>query len=271
MNRGRTRTTRKPSTVSSADSVRSCWDVTTVTSCPRRASSLESDRTWLSTPPKCGENQRDTWAIRTPVTSEDPAPRRDVSPRVGPRAEEGLFSDDGTRVDRRVDAHLHVVPHDHAKLPQSGVDLDPAEHDLHGRLVEYFAHQCRAGIHLAVRRTLQGSQQRRVGPQEIPRSSDVDPFRRKTESIDVALRHQETNRVRDLEFAAGRFRGRVDEGEDVLVEHVDARIDQVRFRLPRFFLEGRDLLVLHLHHTEGTWIRDFRQGHDRPAHLPMER
>src|SRR5256886_8515530 len=74
--------------------------------------------------------------FRTPVTSEDPAPRRDVSPRVGPRAEEGLFSDDGTRVDRRVDAHLHVVPHDHAKLPQSGVDLDPAEHDLHGRLVE---------------------------------------------------------------------------------------------------------------------------------------
>src|SRR5216117_4258529 len=124
MNRGRTRMTRKPSTVSSADSVRSCWDVTTVTSCPRRASSLESDRTWLSTPPTCGENQGDTWAIRTPVTSEDPAPRRDVSPRVGPRAKEGLFPDDGTRVDRRVDAHLHVVPHDHAKLPQSGLEVD---------------------------------------------------------------------------------------------------------------------------------------------------
>src|SRR6266550_3758081 len=359
MNRGRTRTTRKPSTVSSADSVRSCWDVTTVTSCPRWASSLERDRTWLSTPPKCGENQGDTWAIRTPVTSEDPAPRRDVPPRVGPRAEEGLFPDDGTRVDRRVDAHLHVVPHDHAKLPQSGVDLDPAEDDLHGRLVEPevrhlracaevaslaedavahvvlmghmggghqdrilhlagvpdfrlgadgrgrpdvtvrsdlrfgsddrrafdvraapdgrarlhedFAYQCRAGIHLAVRRTLQGSQQGRIGPEEIPRSSDIDPFRRKTESIDVALRHQETDRVRDLEFAPRRFRGRVDEGEDVLVEHVDARIDQVRFRLPRLFLDRRDLLVLHLHHTERTRIRDLRQGHDRPAHLPMER
>src|SRR5439155_1198476 len=214
MNRGRTRMTRKPSTVSSADRVRSCWDVTTVTSCPRRASSLESDRTWLSTPPKCGENQGDTWAIRTPVTSEDPAPRRDVSPRVGPRAKEGLFPDDGTRVDRRVDAHLHVVPHDHAKLPQSGVDLDPAEHALHG------------------------SQQGRIGPQEIPRSSDIDPFRRKTESIDVALRHQETDRVRDLEFAPGRFRGRVDEGEAVFVEHVDARIDQVRFRLSRLCLAG---------------------------------
>src|SRR5437016_10059342 len=359
MNRGLTRTTRKPSIVSSADSARSCWDVTTVTSCPRRASSLESDRTWLSTPPKCGENQGDTWAIRTPITSEDPAPRRDVSPRVGPRAKEGLFPDDGTRVDRRVDAHLHVVPHDHAKLPQSGVDLDPAEHDLHGRLVESevrhlraraevasltedavahvvlmgqvggghqdrilhlagvpdfrlgadgrgrpdvtvrsdlrfgsddrrtldvraapdgrallhqdLADQCRARIHLAVRCTLQRSQQGCIGPQEIPRSPHVDPFRRETESIDIALRHQETDCVRDLEFAPGRFRRRVDEGEDVLVEHVDARIDQVRFRLPRFFLEGRDLLVLHLHHAEGTRIWDFRQGHDWPAHLPTKR
>src|SRR5436853_3540740 len=291
MNRGLTRTTRKPSIVSSADSARSCCDVTTVTSCPRRASSLESDRTWLSTPPKCGENQGDTWAIRTPITSEDPAPRRDVSPRVGPRSKEGLFPDDGTRVDRRVNAHLHVVPHDHAKLPQSGVDLDPAEHDLPGhtlesevrhlraraevaslaedavahvvlmghvggghqdrilhlagvpdfrlgadgrgrsdvtvrsdlrfvsddrrafdvraapddraRLHEDFANHRRAGIHLAVRRTLQGSQHGRVAPEEIPRSPDVDPFRRKKEAVDVALGHQETNRVRDLEFAPG--------------------------------------------------------------------
>ena len=89
------------------------------------------------------------------------------------------------------------------------------------------ADQCRARIHFAVRRTLQRSQQGCIGPQEIPRSPHVDPFRRKTESIDVALRHQETDRVRDLEFAPGRFRGRVDEGEDVFVEHVDARENAV--------------------------------------------
>src|SRR5437879_13081363 len=149
MKRGRTRTTRKPSTVSSADSVRSCWDVTTVTSCPRRASSLESDRTWLSTPPKCGENQGDTWAIRTPVTSEDPAPRRDVSPRVGPWAEEGLLPDYRARVDRRVDADLHIVPHDDPEFPKSRVDFAPAEPALHGRLVEPKVRPFRSGTAIA--------------------------------------------------------------------------------------------------------------------------
>src|SRR5439155_1138050 len=88
-------------------------------------------------------------AIRTPFTSEDPLPRRDAAPLVGPRAKQGLFPDDGTRVDRRVDAHLHVVPHDHAKLPQSGVDLDPAEHDLHGRLVESEVRHLRARAEVA--------------------------------------------------------------------------------------------------------------------------
>src|SRR5207237_242235 len=191
MNRGRTRMTRKPSTVSSADSVRSCWDVTTVTSCPRRASSLESDRTWLSTPPKCGENQGDTWAIRTPITSEDPAPRRDVSPRVGPRAKEGLFPDDGTRVDRRVDAHLHVVPHDHAQLPQSGVDLDPAEHDLHGRLVESEVRHLRARAEVAslaedaVAHLVPTGPR---GPGETTVSCRFVPLLRTTEAIGVARR-----------------------------------------------------------------------------------
>src|SRR3989454_7715567 len=117
----------------------------------------------------------------------------------------------------------------------------------------------------------QWSQQGRIGPQEIPRSPDVDPSRRKAESMDIALRHQDTNRIGDLEFTAGRFRCRVDEGKNVFVEHVDARIDQVRFRLPWFFLEGRDFPVLHFHDTERTGIRDFGQGHDRPAHLPVER
>src|SRR6267378_6523077 len=358
INRGRTRTTWNPSIVSSADSVGSCWDVTTVTWCPRRASSRERARTWLSTPPKCGENQGDTWAIRTPVTSEDPAPGRDVSPRVGPRAEEGLLPDNRPRVNRRVDAHLHVVPHDHAEFSQPGVDFDPAEHDLHGSFVKPevrhlrarteiaslaedtvahvvlmrhvrgghqnrvlhltgvsdlclrpdgggrpdvtvrsdlrvgpdnrrafdvrpsppggalldkdFADQRRAGIHMAVSGSFQRGQQSRVGPQEIPWSPDIDPFGRKAESMHITLRHQEANRVGDLEFASGRLRRRVDEGEDVLVEHVDPRIDQVRFRLPRFFLEGGDLPVLHFHHTEGTGVWDLREGHDRPAHFPME-
>src|SRR5689334_1518862 len=113
MNRGLTRRTRKPSIDSSTGRDGSWRDVTTVTSWPRRASSRERDRTWLSTPPKCGENHGDTWAIRTPATSEYPAPRRDVPPGVGPRTEERLLSDDCARIDRRVDPHLHIVPHDH--------------------------------------------------------------------------------------------------------------------------------------------------------------
>src|SRR3989441_8983562 len=146
---GFTRTTRKPSRTSSDGREASCREVTTVTSWPRRASSRERDRTWLSTPPKCGENQGDTWAIRTPVTSEDPAPRRDVSPRVGPWAEEGLLPDYRARVDRRVDADLHIVPHDDPEFSKSRVDFDPAEHDLHGRLVEPKVRHFRAGTEIA--------------------------------------------------------------------------------------------------------------------------
>src|SRR5947208_9067829 len=134
--RGRTRTTLKPSIVSSIGKAGSCRVVTTVTSCPRRASSRERVRTWLSTPPKWGENHGDTWAIFTPVTSEDPAPGRDVAAGVGARAEERFLADDRARVDGRVDAHLHVVAHDHPELSEARIDFDPAEQDLHRRLDE---------------------------------------------------------------------------------------------------------------------------------------
>src|SRR5207253_7604785 len=77
-----------------------------------------------------GRHLRDAHA----ATSEDPAPRGDVSPGVGPRADESLFPDDRARVDRRVNPDLHVVPHDDSELAQSGVDLDAAKHDPDRRL-----------------------------------------------------------------------------------------------------------------------------------------
>src|SRR5713226_5800405 len=136
VNRGGIRMTRKPSMASSEGSEGSCLDVTTVTSWPRRASSRDRVRTWLSTPPKCGENHGVTCAMRTPATSEDPAPRSDVSPGVGPRTEERLLPDDRPRIDRCVDPHFHVVPHDDPELSKAGVDLDAAKQDPDRRLVE---------------------------------------------------------------------------------------------------------------------------------------
>src|SRR5438046_10300218 len=149
MVRGRTRTTRKPSIVSSMGKAGSCRVVMTVTSWPRRASSRERVRTWLSTPPKWGENQGDTWAICTPVTSEDPAPGRDVAAGMGARAEERFLAADRARVDGRVDAHLHVVAHDHPALSEARIDFDPAEHDLHRGLVEPKIRDLRARPHVA--------------------------------------------------------------------------------------------------------------------------
>src|SRR5437879_1299730 len=95
---GFTRTTRKPSRTSSDGREASCREVTTVTSWPRAASSRERDRTWLSTPPRWGENQGETWAIRTPAPQKirlrgamlprtrAPGPRNDSSPMI--RSEE---------------------------------------------------------------------------------------------------------------------------------------------------------------------------------------
>src|SRR5881396_4044251 len=359
MVRGRTRTTRKPSIVSSMGKAGSCRVVTTVTSCPRRASSRERVRTWLSTPPKWGENQGDTWAIFTPVPSEDPASGRDVAAGVGARAEERFLADDRARVDGRVDAHLHVVPHDHPELSEARIDFDPAEHDLHRGLVESeirdlrarpqvaplaedavadivlvghvggrhedrvlhlagvadfrlrpnrgrrsdvavgadlriraddcrafdvgapadgrsllhqdLADQGRTGVQVPVVRPFQWRQQGRVRPQEIPRPPDVDPFAGQAEAIHLPFRHEHADRVRNFVLAAGRFRRRIDEREDILVEDVDARVDEIGLRLPRFLLQGGDLTVLHLHDPEGARIRDLGQGHDWTSDLLMER
>src|SRR2546425_3451497 len=136
MSRGFTRTTWKPSRLSSAGRDGSWRDVTTVTSWPRVASSRERVCTWLSTPPRCGKNHGVTWAIFTPPTSENPASRCDVPAGVGARTEERLLADDRTRVDRRIDPDLHVVPHDHAELPEARVDLRPPPYDADRRLVE---------------------------------------------------------------------------------------------------------------------------------------
>src|SRR5881628_128200 len=136
MSRGFTRTTRNPSRLSSGGRDGSWRDVTTVTSCPRAASSRDRERTWLSTPPRCGENHGETWAILTPRTSENPTARRDVPAGVRPRPEERFLPDDGARVDRRVDPDLHVVSHDHAELPESRVDLRSFPDDADQGLIE---------------------------------------------------------------------------------------------------------------------------------------
>src|SRR3989475_7278720 len=71
-----------------------------------------------------------------PRTAENPASRRDVPAGVGARTEERLLADDRARVDRRIDPDLHVVPHDHAELPEARVDLRPPPYDADRRLVE---------------------------------------------------------------------------------------------------------------------------------------
>src|SRR5438876_12409145 len=98
-----TRPIRNPARLSSGGRDGSWRDVTKVTSCPRAASSRERERTWLSTPPRCGENDVETWAILTPRTSENPTARRAVPPGARPHPEERFLRDDGACVDRRVD------------------------------------------------------------------------------------------------------------------------------------------------------------------------
>src|SRR5213594_1507061 len=103
MNRGFTRTTWKPSRLSSAGRDGSWRDVTTVTSWPRVASSRERVRTWLSTPPRCGKNHGVTWAILTPAPQKirlrgamfpracEPGPRNDSSPMIVPASIDALI------------------------------------------------------------------------------------------------------------------------------------------------------------------------------------
>src|SRR2546425_364275 len=112
-------------------------------------------------------------------------------------------------------------------------------------------------------------EERRVRAQEVPRPTDVNPFAREAESVDVSGLHQRTNRVGDLVLAARGLRGLVDEGKDVLVEGVDARVDQVRLRPTRFLLEVGYLSVIHLDHAERPGIRDLRERNHWSADLPV--
>src|SRR5437870_4652490 len=75
--------------------------------------------------------------------------RRDVAADAGPGPKERFFPDDRPRVDRGVDPHLHIVSHDHPELPEAGVDIDPAPHDLDRRLVEPQVRDLRAGSEVA--------------------------------------------------------------------------------------------------------------------------
>src|SRR5439155_848531 len=179
MSRGFTRTTRNPSRLSSGGRDGSWRDVTTVTSCPRAASSRDRERTWLSTPPRCGENHGETWAILTPRTSENPTARRDVPAGVRPRPEERFLPDDGARVD------------------DGGAFDVGAASDPRARLHEHFTDEGRAAIHIGMVRPLQRGQESRVRTQEIPWPPDIDPLPREAEPVDIARLDQRTDRVRD--------------------------------------------------------------------------
>src|SRR2546425_8036406 len=292
-----------------------------------------------------------------PRTSENPASRRDVPAGVGARTEERLLADDRARVDRRIDPDLHVVPHDHAELPEARVDLRPPPYDAVRHLVEaevrdfrprpkvaafpedavahvvlmgdvdaghqdgvlHFtrvAHlglrtdgsrrpnvavradlgagpddrrafdvgappdasarfhedltdEGRAAVHIGVVRPLQRREEGRVGTEEVPRPTDVDPFAREPESVDVTLLHQRTNRVRDLVLPSRRLWGLVDEGKDVLVEDVDARVDQVRLRPAGLLLQAGHLAIVHLDDPERLRVGDLREGDHGSADLPV--
>src|SRR6266571_47984 len=268
---------------------------------------------------------------------------------MGAGPDERLLADDGARVDRGVDADLHVVPHDHAELSEPLVDLDPPPHHLDRRLVEAevrhlraraevaalaedavpdvvlvrhvcgghqdrildfagasdlrvrpdrrrrtdvavrpnlgsraddrrafdvrafayqrvlfdrdLSHQGRARVDVAVVRALEGGEEGRIRPEEVPRPPDVDPISGNPEPVDVLGPHQGPDRVRDLVFAPRRLRGLVNQREDVLVEDVDARVDQVRLRPARFLFQAHDLAVVHLDDTERPRIRDLRERH----------
>src|SRR3990172_7428769 len=107
--RERTRTTRTPWMTSDGGDAGLSRAVTTVTSWPREASLAERVITWLSTPPRCGENQGETWAICIDGPSEDAAPRSDVPSDARPGADEGFLPDNRAGVDRRIDPDRRLV------------------------------------------------------------------------------------------------------------------------------------------------------------------
>src|SRR5579862_5893853 len=84
--RVRVRRTVYPSNRSSVGRDASYWEVTTVTSWPRRAKAPARARTWDSTPPACGWKNGVTWTIRTfPPGPVGPATRCARRSRLGLR------------------------------------------------------------------------------------------------------------------------------------------------------------------------------------------
>src|SRR3989442_4678555 len=161
------------------------------------------------------------------------------------RADRGRRPDVAVRADLRVRAD-NRRPFDVRAPPHAGALLDA---DL--------ADERRPRVDVREALPLQRSEQRRVRTQEVPRSTHVDPFPGEPEPIDVAFLRERANRVRDLVLPPRRFRRLVDERENVLIEDVDARVDQVRFGPARLFFEGRDLAVLRLDDAKRFRVRDF--------------
>src|SRR5437773_376298 len=166
--------------------------------------------------------------------------------------------------DEAVRTDLRVPPDERRALdvctvedPRTGFDDDLAE-------------ELRALRDLAVDPALQPPHQDRVRLEEVPRPADVDPRVREAVREDVAVRHQQPDRVRDLVLATRGLRGAVDEVEDVPGEQVHARVDQVRLRGLRLLLQPDDAVPVELHDPERGGVLDFRHRHHRPRRLTVE-
>src|SRR2546426_326560 len=277
MSRGFTRTTRKPSRLSSAGRDGSWRDVTTVTWWPRVASSRERERTGLSTPPRCGEKHGVTWAICTPAPQKIRLPGAQVPPaggHVDAGHQDGVLhftrvahlrfrADRGRRPDVAVRADLGAGPDDRRAFD---VGAPP---DASARFHEDLADEGRAAVHIGVVRPLQRREEGRVRTEEVPRPTDINPFAREPESVDLTLLHQRTNRVRDLVLPSRRLWGLVDEGKDVLVEDVDARVDQVRLRPAGLLLQAGHLAIIYLDDPERLRVGDLRERDHGSADLSV--
>src|SRR5439155_1133594 len=185
MSRGFTRTTRNPSRLSSGGRDGSWRDVTTVTSCPRAASSRDRERTWLA------------------PLSEGAVADVVLMGHLSARHQDGILhftrvSDFRFRADRRGRPDVAVRADLRVRADDGGAFDVGAASDPRARLDEHFADEGRAAIHIGMVRALQRGEESRVRTQEIRWPPDIDPLRREAEPVDIARQDQRTDRVRDL-------------------------------------------------------------------------